>query len=149
MSKLAREAILKSTTGSLGTVDDSGGPFVSLVIVAATDPTEVVLLLSDLAKHTRHLVQRPQCALMFVQPSGESGDPLSGPRLTVRGSVHQIDDDSHAREVFLAKHPAAAVYADFDDFGFYKFDVTEAYLVAGFGRIQTIPAAELKVSPSE
>jgi putative heme iron utilization protein len=145
MSNLACKTILESTTGSLGTVDDSGRPFVSLVTVAAASPTEILLLLSGLAKHTRHLVQQPECALMFVQRGGESGDPLAGARLTVRGTVRRIDDDAEAREVFLDKHPSAARYAEFDDFNYYKFEIVEAYLVAGFGRIETIPAAELKV----
>lgn len=146
MTNLASKIILESTTGSLGTVDDSGTPFVSLVTVAAASPTEVLLLLSGLAKHTKHLNQRPDCALMLVQRGGESGDPLAGARLTVRGSVHRIDDDASAREIFLAKHPRAAMYAEFGDFNFYALTITEAYLVAGFGRIENIPATELTVS---
>ncbi len=143
VSNLACEIILESATGSLGTVDETGRPFVSLVTVAATEPTKLVMLLSGLAKHTKHLVGQPECAMMLVQAGGESGDPLAGARLTVRGTANQIDDDTVARQAFLRKHPSAAVYADFGDFAFYQLDVAEAHLVAGFGRIETILASEL------
>jgi putative heme iron utilization protein len=148
VSDLACNIILESTTGSLGTVDQAGSPFVSLVTVAATSPTKLVMLLSDLAKHTKHIVQRPDCALMLVQLGGESGDPLAGARLTVRGTVERVEDDQFVRSAFLAKHPSAAMYADFGDFDFYQLNIDQAYLVAGFGRIETIPASELVTSQS-
>jgi hypothetical protein len=45
-----------------------------------------------------------------------------------------------------AKHPSASMYVDFDDFAFYELEISQAYLVAGFGRIETIPASVLAAS---
>ena len=83
--------------------------------------------------------------MLFVQPGGESGDPLAGARLTISGKAKRLDraEDNDARSIFLEKHPSASMYADFGDFAFFQIDVAEAHLVAGFGRIETIPASDL------
>ena len=39
------------------------------------------------------------------------------------------------RRRFLARHPEAAVYADFPDFGFWTLKVEGAHYIGGFGRI--------------
>ena len=149
VSDLACKIILEAVTGNLGTVDQHGCPFVSLVTVAATNPTEVILLLSGLAKHTKHLTENHHGALMFVAANEPSADPLAVVRVTVRGSVERITSDHAARAAFLQRHPSASVYADFDDFNFYRLKVAKAYIVAGFGHIETIPAAKLVHSPSD
>ena len=114
-SNLARDIIQGARAASLGTLTDDGEPFVTLVTVATTRPTSMVMLLSGLAKHTQNLQQRPSCSLLLVQPGGESGDPLAGARLTITGTAKRLErgDDSAARAAFLEKHPAASAYADF------------------------------------
>ena len=141
----AREMIQSVGAGSLGTLDSDGAPFVSLVTVAATSSTSLVVLLSGLAKHTRNLQTDSRCSLLLVQPGGESGNPLNGARLSITGRVTQIprEDDANERAAFLAKHPDASMYADFGDFSFYRLDIAEAHLVAGFGRIETLTAEQL------
>lgn len=145
MSSRAREIIEAASTGSLGTLTDEGNPFVSLVTVAALTPNTIVMLLSDLAKHTKNLDRCGDCSLLLVEPGGESGDPLAGARLTISGRGYRLErsSDGRAREVFLETHPSASMYADFTDFAFFQIDVKQAHLVAGFGRIETIPASEL------
>jgi heme iron utilization protein len=145
LSNRAREIIESAVAGSLGTLADDGSPFVSLVTVAALEPTKLVMLLSGLAKHTQNLERRPECSLLLVEPGGESGDPLAGARLTISGIAQRLrrEQDASARKTFLAKHKSAAMYADFGDFAFFQLDVREVHLVAGFGRIETIPASKL------
>ena len=143
LSDIAKQIIKDSNTGSLGTIGSDGNPFVSLVTFAATGPTSLVMLLSGLAKHTKNLTNHSDCSLMLVESGGESGDPLAGARLTTSGVVRRLENDAVARESFLAKHPSASMYVDFGDFAFYELNITEAYLVAGFGRIETIPASAL------
>lgn len=146
MSDTAKRIILDASTGSLGTISSDGNPFVSLVTVAATGPTSLVMLLSGLAKHTKNIANHSQCSLMLVESGGESGDPLAGARLTASGVVKRLEGDAQPREAFLAKHPSASMYVDFGDFAFYELEISQAYLVAGFGRIETIPASVLAAS---
>lgn len=141
----ARQIIQSATVGSLGTLTDDGAPFVTLVTVASTASTSIVMLLSGLAKHTKNLVANKQCSLLLVGQGGEGGNPLEGARLTVMGNVTKLsrDEDAPSRARFLAMHPDAAMYADFGDFSFYRIDIDTAHLVAGFGRIETLSADQL------
>lgn len=144
-SNPARKLVQTALTGSLGTLTSDSSPFVSLVTVAATSPTTVVMLLSGLAKHTQNLQTNNRCSLLLIEHVGEGGDPLQGARLTVVGTVSKLDrgDDRLARTTFLAAHPSASMYADFGDFSFYQFEIHEAHLVAGFGKIKTLSPDQL------
>lgn len=134
-----------SPSGSLGTLSESGAPFVSLVTVARTGPTSVAMLLSGLAVHTKNLLRNNSASLLLVSPGGEQGDPLAGARVTLTGTVTRLarDDDGAVREAFLAKHPSASMYADFGDFAFFVLEIDQAHLVAGFGKIVTVSGDEL------
>jgi putative heme iron utilization protein len=127
--------VLRSAaTASLGTLDGDGAPFTSLVTVATTPEGAPLMLLSDLALHTRNLRRDPRASLLLVGPGGEGGDPLAGARLTLSGRVVRDDDAGHRRR-FIARHAEAAGYASFADFALYRLDMSGAHLVAGFGRI--------------
>lgn len=145
MTTPARDIIESASSGSLGTLTEDGKPFVTLVTVAASSPTKILMLLSGLAKHTKNLDRSGECSLLLIEPGGEQGDPLAGARLTITGTVKRLDrsQDQTAREVFLRKHPSASMYADFRDFAFFQIEVAQAHLVAGFGRIGTIQASDL------
>lgn len=140
----ARRVLRQAATGALATLDATGAPFASLVTTATTIPGEPILLLSRLAVHSRNLARDSRASLLVIAPGGEGGDPLAGARLSVSGEVVG-DDDPATRRRFLARHEEAAAYADFGDFAFYRLAVREAHLVAGFGRIVTLEAAELLV----
>jgi putative heme iron utilization protein len=68
--------------------------------------------------------------------------PLTGPRLTLAGRA-EASDEPRARRRFLARHPGAALYADFADFRLYRVAVERGHLVAGFGRIHWLAADRL------
>ncbi|MEJ8575034.1 HugZ family protein [Microbaculum marinum] len=140
----ARRVLRTASTGGLGTVGEDGHPFTSLVTAATTISGEPVMLLSDLAVHTRNLKRDARASILLVEPGGEAGDPLAGARLTVVGRV-VADADPRLRSRFLARHPEASGYADFKDFSFYRMAVEAAHLVAGFGRIVTIAGTDLLV----
>ncbi|KAA1260981.1 hypothetical protein LF1_35230 [Rubripirellula obstinata] len=139
----------ESLAGSLGTICESGGPFVSLVtvapVIAPVGPRRVSMLLSGLAVHTKNLLRNGSASLLLVSPGGESGDPLAGSRVTLTGTVTRLsrDDDGEVRSAFLAKHPSAAMYADFGDFAFFILEIEQAHLVAGFGKVVTVSGDEL------
>ena len=42
------------------------------------------------------------------------------------------------RRLFLARHPGAAVYADFTDFAFWRLEISQGHFIGGFGRIQML-----------
>lgn len=139
----ARRVLRLAVAGSLATLDGEGAPFASLVTAATTPIGEPVMLLSTLAVHSRNLARDSRAALLLVAPGGEGGNPLAGARLTVSGRVAGREPNPALRRRFLARHPEAAVYADFGDFGFHRFEVHGAHLVAGFGRIVDLAPEQL------
>src|SRR5690348_14879250 len=119
-------------------------PYGSLVLAACELDGSPLLLLSALAEHTKNLERDPRASLLFDGTSGRD-DPLTGERATVLGTLAPVAD-AHSRERFLRRHPAARAYAGFADFRLFRMSVTRAHLVAGFGRIDWIEAADLLFS---
>ena len=69
-------------------------------------------------------------------------DPLAGPRVSLLGRIATVEDRG-LKARFVARHPNAAIYADFADFRLYRMAVERAHLVAGFGKIHWIEAGAL------
>src|SRR6266566_7637531 len=91
----------------------AGHPYVSLVASACEIDASPLLLLSDLAQHTRNLLADPRVSLLF-DGTGDYPDPLAGPRLTLLGQAERVEDSRSAAR-FAARHPASALYAGFAD----------------------------------
>jgi len=124
-----------------GTAGNPAWPYVSLVLVAVDHDLSPILLLSDLAEHSRAIAADPRVSLLFDGTAGLA-QPLTGARVSLLGRVAETQDERLKRR-FLARHPDAAMYAGFKDFRFYKVTPERAHLVAGFGKILWIEAAEL------
>ncbi len=122
-----------------------GAPYASLVLVAADLDATPLLLLSDLAQHSRNIAFEPRVSLLFDATEGHP-DPLAGPRLTVLGRA-KAAKDGRLLARFTARHPSASLYAGFADFRLYRVEVERGHLVAGFGRIEWIEASELLFAP--
>ncbi len=116
-------------------------PYAALVLLAADHDASPLLLISGLAEHTKDIARDNRVALLVDGTFGLD-DPLTGSRATLLGRIEKTDEPRHRRR-FLARHPGAAMYADFKDFGFFRVAVARAHLVAGFGRIHWIAGGEL------
>lgn len=143
----SRRLMREARTAALATLDPAtGAPFASLVTVANEADGSPLMLLSDLAVHTRNLKADPRASLLFDERGPGAilpGDPLTGARVTLVGRVSRLADDGAARRRFLARQPEAEMYAGFRDFAFYRLEPEVAHLVAGFGRIVDIKASDL------
>ncbi len=119
----------------------SGWPFASLVLLTVDHAGCPLLLLSDLALHSRNIGADRRVALL-VDGTGGRADPLTGPRLAVLGETIPIDDAA-AKARILKRHPSAALYADFADFRLYRVQPVAAHFVAGFGKIHWIAGGDI------
>ena len=115
---------------------DGPWPYVSFVTAACDLDGTPILLLSDLAEHSKNIAGDARISLLFAD-AGAGGDPLARGRVTVLGRAERTGDKRQI-ERFLARHEEARGYATFKDFHFYRVEVTRAHLVAGFGRIHWI-----------
>ena len=116
----------------------NGAPYASLVLVTVDLDASPLLLLSDLAQHSRNITFDPRVSLLLDATEGQP-DPLTGPRLTL---LALPTDDPRCLRRFMSHHPTSAVYAGFRDFHLYRVTVERGHLVAGFGRIEWINGAD-------
>jgi heme iron utilization protein len=140
MAWAARKLVRAARSGTLATVAQ-GHPFASLVTPATTPDLSVLLLLSDLSEHTKHLRDDPRCAVL-VAGEPESANPQTTPRVTLTGRAEVIEDPS-LRARYLAVHPYAALYANFADFHLWRVRIEGALFVGGFGRAARLGANKL------
>ncbi len=121
---------------------EGGWPYASLVLVACAQDATPLLLISNLAEHTRNLTAEPRVSLLFEATAGLE-NPLTGARLTLLGEAVRSEDAAE-RERFLRRHPEAELYAGFADFALWRVVPRRAHLVAGFGRIHWVEGEDLR-----
>src|SRR5690242_4025975 len=106
----ARRLLRSLDRATLATSQD-GWPYASLVLAAVDHDATPLLLLSDLAEHSKNLKRDPRASLLFDGTAGRD-DPLTGPRVTVLGEARAIADPRLLAR-FTARHPSAEGYAGF------------------------------------
>jgi heme iron utilization protein len=138
--KQVRSMIASARLGTLASVvKGSGAPYASLIDVACLDGAPLMLL-SDLAWHTKNIrADARACLLLWTGMEGQN--PLASPRVSLMGEI-SLSNDPQSREIYLSQHPNARSYADFGDFSYFRLNVETAHYVAGFGQIITIKMPE-------
>lgn len=144
----ARELLFGASIASLATLMEDGSPYASLVTVAADAELAPVLLLSNLAQHTKNVARDARASLLIDGTGGGPGDPLDGPRLTLLGNLERSEHES-AADVFFDRHPQSKGYAGFADFHFFRLRLGRAQLVAGFGKVAWLTPADLRGESSQ
>jgi heme iron utilization protein len=141
---VARKLLRAARAGTLASSID-GQPFASLVTPACAPDLSILLLLSDLSEHTRHLRADPRCALMALGAASEK-NPQTAPRVTVTGLAEPIEDAA-LKARWLAVQPYAALYADFGDFHLWRVRPMAGLFVGGFARATRLKQADLTPDP--
>jgi putative heme iron utilization protein len=140
-AQAAKKLLREARSGALATLmTGTGAPYCSLVNVATAPDGSPLLLISQLAIHTKNLAADPRVSLMLDER--REGDPLQGARVMLMGTV-AVTTEPSARRRYLAGQPEAEMFADFADFAFYQMRIERAHLVAGFGRIVDLQPAEI------
>jgi putative heme iron utilization protein len=135
-AKLARSLLRRRREGALATLmAGSGDPYCSLVNVASDFDGAPILLISQLAVHTKNILADPRVSLMLDERA--EGDPLEGARIMLLGRAEQVGASAlkTVRRRYLNAHPSAETFVDFKDFSFFRIKAGGMHLVAGFGRI--------------
>lgn len=152
-AELAFRLLDAATVATLSTLarEPMGFPFGSLVALAAT-AAGPVLLLSDLAEHTRNLRSDSRASLL-VAPSTEvpGAEPLAGPRVTLIGRCEPVPGAQRelAREAYLVRHPSAAALESFRDFTFFRLEPSGVRFVGGFGRMSWVSIEDWRTASAD
>ena len=138
----ARRLVRTARHAALATTME-GWPMATRVALATEIDGAPVFLTSDLSTHTAALTADRRCSLLIGEPG--KGDPLAHPRVTLFGEARRLprEADGAARRRFLARHPKAALYADFGDFAFWRMELVGADFNGGFGRASRLAAEDL------
>jgi putative heme iron utilization protein len=137
----ARTLVHLARSGALSTLSrrHPGHPFGSVMPYALDERGAPILLISSMAMHTQNLEADPRASLLVTQP-GWTEDPLAGGRVTLMGHAAHVPVQGRpaAREAYLARHPKAAFWVDFEDFSFWRLEVVNVYFVGGFAAMDWI-----------
>ncbi len=105
-----RRIIREADRAALATAASSGKsgaggpwPYASLVLVACDGHGNPLLLISDLADHTRNIRSDARVSLLYDGTAGLD-DPLTGPRVTLQGEAEQVEGGG-LMDIYLARHP--------------------------------------------
>jgi len=141
----ARTLLHLGRAGTLATLSrrHPGHPFASIMPYAVDARGRPLLLISTMAMHTQNLQADGRASLLVAQPDW-AGDPLAAGRVTLLGEARPLPAGDHApaRAAYLARHENARYWVDFDDFGFWRLEVTDVYFVGGFAAMDWVDAAD-------
>ena len=133
---IARRLLNHQSVGVLSShsLDVEGYPFGSIAPYALNYESEPVVLISDLAQHTRNIKLNNKVSLTVFDQCVD--DPQSNARLTWIGDAELIDPgDTAIRERYLRYFPSAESYFETHDFSFYRIRLRRARFIGGFGQI--------------
>jgi len=137
----ARTLVHRARAGTLATVSrrHPGHPFGSLMPYALDGVGRPLFLISSMAVHTQNLAGDARASLFVTEPDW-GGDPLAAGRVTLMGPVTPVPAEARAeaRAAYLARHANASYWVDFEDFAFYRLEVSDLYFVGGFAAMDWI-----------
>jgi putative heme iron utilization protein len=140
----ARKLLRAARVGTLASSSE-GHPFASLVTPATAPDLGLLLLLSSLSEHTRHLRAEPRCSVLVVG-AATGPNPQTAPRATLTGLAEMVDDPG-LKARYLAVHPYASLYADFGDFALWRIRPMGGLFVGGFARAARLRLTDLTSEP--
>ena len=125
-----------------------GAPAAAMTSYAlAPDGTALYVHLSQMALHTRALLEEPRAALVVSAPDPGDGDPQTLPRLSLSGValalVPQTPEYEAGRAAYVGRFPGAEERFALADFVLFRFEPAEARWVGGFGRALRMSGAQL------
>jgi heme iron utilization protein len=148
LTRALRSLLDQQRTAALGTLDETGAAFVSMVPFAVdTDDRSLVIHVSGLAAHSHNMQRSPRVSLL-VCASEVAGEPVHAlPRVTLEATADFSESGSPmalaSRQIYLARFPEAEPMTALGDFRFVRLTPMGARHVAGFGAARTLQAAEV------
>ena len=151
-AELARTLVATEGRAALSTLTAQGYPYGSVVSHAAAADGAPVLLISELAEHTVNARADARASLLVTAATAPGTDPLSTARATLVGRLRPITDPAARaahRTAYVERHPYAAYYADFTDFGFWRLEVEQCRFVGGFGHMSWVTGADYRTAAAD
>lgn len=139
----ARQFLRSTHSGILSTLSSKfeGYPFGSVAPFVLGHDCQPVILISNIAEHTKNISLNPKVSLLVF---AGSDDLQANARLTLLGEAIKIEkNDADLRARYLRYLPQAASYFDMHDFAFYRINITHARYIGGFGKMSWLSSNDL------
>ena len=117
-----------------------GYPFATALPFALDEQHCPLLLISDLAEHTKNLMTDSRASLLIQSQDGQH--VLTTERISIVGDVAPVKLSADGLGRYLRYHPDAKEYLALGDFSFYRLLPQRARYVAGFGNMGWIENEE-------
>jgi putative heme iron utilization protein len=146
----ARELLYRAYDGVLSThsVEMQGFPFGSVVPYCLDRRGRPVILIADIAQHTRNIVANPKVSLIVLDRSVD--DVQANGRLTLLAGAHPVpgEDLEDTAERYYSFFPDRRDDHKTHTFTFYRMEPVRLRYIGGFGRIHWLhPDAVLRANP--
>lgn len=143
----AARLLASSRWAALAVLHD-GAPAAAMTSYAlSAEGGAVFVHLSQMALHTRALLAEPAAALVVSAPDTGEGDPQELPRLSLSGValalVPGTPEYEAGRAAYTGRFPGAEERFALTDFVLFRFEVSEARWVGGFGRALRMTGPQL------
>jgi len=142
----ARRLLSHQSLGVLSTqsVDVEGYPFGSIAPYVLDYDGQPVMLISEIAQHTRNIKRNNKVSLTVFDRYED--DPQASGRLTWIGDAEAVNSaDAEIRRRYLRYFPSAESYFETHDFSFYRIHLRRARFIGGFGQIFWVEAEEMRL----
>jgi|TARA_B110000196_G_scaffold319748_1_gene338767 hypothetical protein len=136
-------------TGTLSTISKqyNGYPFGSFVTYLSGNSRAIFLYVSDIAEHTKNFLHNSKASLTITKLDTTS-DQQNSERLTLMGNITKLTNQTaqQCEARFFKFFPESRKYESMHDFNFYRFDITEARWIGGFGQIAWLDSTKWKTN---
>jgi len=122
-----------------------GWPFGSVAPYILDYDGHPILLLSDLAQHSRNIKHDPRTSLLVWED--EKKDIQESGRATLLGRATQVEATDILRDRYLRYLPQAQEYFAIHDFRFYRLTIERVRFIGGFGDIHWIRGEDYCLKP--
>ncbi len=143
----ARQLLRAHRYGSLCTLSKKfdGHPFGSIAPYLTDHDGSLLILISDLAEHTKNIRNDPRVSL--ITHNQEDAHIQTQGRVTVVGKATHVTERDAASKRYLRYFPEAQTYFAMHDFQFYRIVPQAVRYIGGFGDIHWVKAESYTVAP--
>ena len=131
-----RQLLLNSYQGVISTHSQYmvGYPFGSVVPFCLDGDGHAIILISDLAQHTKNLKADAHCSLLVL---GEGDDVQTAARLTILADAQPVKSEEvyAVSQRYYRYFPQSRDFHQVHDFSFWRLTAVKYRYIGGFGRI--------------
>ncbi|WP_456407114.1 HugZ family pyridoxamine 5'-phosphate oxidase [Thiolapillus sp.] len=136
------QTVLIATASADGEPDISYAPFV------LDDSEAICVFISQLAPHTRNLLDSPRASLMFIAPEQDSRNIFARQRLILQCAAGQMPDEE--AEPILQRMQeqfgrTVELLRSLPDFHMFRLDVGSGCFIKGFGQAWSLEGNDLQI----